>query len=63
MKNSNTFICLLSEEHQTEIRIKLTKYFWNQGYSLIEVTEFVENAMDNRLWMIEDVVNIKKYLV
>ena len=63
MRNSNVFICQLSEEHQTEIRMKLSEYFWDEGFTLFEVIESVENAMCDRLWTIEGLIDIKKYLV
>ena len=60
--NSNKFVCMLSQEEQNEIEEKLRKHLESEGYSKDEIEETIKNAMDDRLWNLEEIMDITKYM-
>ena len=60
--NSNTFVCQLSEAVQDRIKVLVNDYFTKDGYSHNEITEIISSVMENRLWNIEEVIDIKQFL-
>ena len=54
----NMFVCMLPEDIQDEIRKEVTSYLKKIGaYS----EENVQNAMDYRLWVLDEVIDYRKY--
>lgn len=54
----NMFVCMLPEDIQDEIRKEVTSYLKKMGaYS----EENVQNAMDSRLWVLDEVIDYRKY--
>ncbi len=56
--NSNIFVCQLSKKNQNKIRKLITKHFTEEGYTHSEIKDIIESVMENRLWNIEEVINI-----
>lgn len=56
--NSNTFVCQLSKENQKRIKKTAVKFFIKKGFSREEIKELINSIMENRLWNIEDIMDI-----
>lgn len=55
----NMFVGMLPEDIQDEIRKEVTSYLKKMGaYS----EENVQNAMDSRLWVLDDAIDYHKYV-
>lgn len=57
------FICQLPEDYQEEIRDAIKKYLVKEEHMEEDTEEFdevVDNAMDGRLWDIEDYIDLDK---
>ncbi|MBU3144635.1 hypothetical protein [Clostridium sp. CF012] len=61
--NSNTFVCLLSQEKQDKIKELVTSYAIKEGYGADEIEKMIVSVMENRLWNIEDIIDIKQFLI
>ncbi|MCB2354715.1 hypothetical protein [Clostridium estertheticum] len=61
--NSNTFVCLLSQEKQDKIKELVTLYAIKEGYGADEIEKMIVSVMENRLWNIEDIIDIKQFLI
>jgi uncharacterized membrane-anchored protein len=59
--NANTYVCQLSEEKQDILKVLVTKHFTKEGYSNKEIEEILESVFENRLWNVEEVVDIKQF--
>ena len=62
--SSTDFICELPECAQDKIRYEIEKVLMNEGYEpeTEEFEEMVDDAMNSRLWTIEDYVDIDDIL-
>lgn len=60
--NSNTFVCQLSEDNQEKIKQQVSKYLLNEGYGKDKIKEVISNVMDDRLWNIELIMDIKQFM-
>lgn len=60
--SSNIFICMLSKEDQDEIFEKVRKSLTEDGYSEDEIIEILSNVEDDRLWTVESIIDISKYI-
>lgn len=60
--NANSFICLLSEDKQEKIRQLVSEYLIAEGYGHDKIKEVISNVMDDRLWILQDVIDIKQFM-
>lgn len=62
--SSIDFICELPEWAQDKIRYEIERFLMNEGYDpeTEEFEEMVDDAMNSRLWTIEDYVDIDSIL-
>ena len=58
MLNTTQFICQLSQDIQSEIKHRLECYFHTEGIVGDEADKIIENAMNDRLVSIEDVIDL-----
>lgn len=62
MLNSTVFVCQLSEEKQNKIVELVTAHFKEKGYNDDEIAQINESVLENRLWNVEDIIDIKPFL-
>lgn len=60
--NTNTYFAQLPEDLQSEILQEVKNHLEKNGHSVEEIKEALENVKCDRLWVIEDIVDIKKYI-
>jgi len=60
--NSTIFICQLPKDKQDKIRKLVIDYLTNEGYNEKQISETVENAMDDRLCNLSDCIDINQFL-
>ncbi|OSA86516.1 UNVERIFIED_ORG: hypothetical protein B2H98_18205 [Clostridium botulinum] len=60
MVSNTLFICQLSKEKQNLIKKLTIEYLVNEGYEINKIDEIVENVMNNRLWIIENFIDLKQ---
>lgn len=60
--NSNIFVCELSKDNQDKIKSLVHKYLNEEGYDEESIQEIIENVMLERLWNIEEIINIEPFL-
>jgi len=60
--NSNTFVCELSKENQNKIKEVVKLYLVKEGYNDEEIKESISNAMEDRLCILQDIIDIKQFL-
>ena len=61
MKNANSFVCELTKENQEKIQKAVRSFMIKEGYENDYVEETVISAMENRLWNIEEIMDIKQF--
>lgn len=61
MINANTFICQLSIKDQYKIKELVTAYLISEGYNEDEIKESIESVMENRLWNVQDIIDITPF--
>lgn len=60
--NANTFFCQLPQVKQNEIKDMLRKKLESEEcYSVDEIEAQIESASENRLWVIEEVLDISQF--
>jgi hypothetical protein len=60
--NSNIFICELSKENQKKVTELLRAYFIKEGFDKEEIEQLIINAMENRLWVLSEVIDIDPFI-
>lgn len=60
--NSNIFVSMLPKEQQDEILLKVEEHLKSEGHDKKSIDEALENVKCDRLWVVEDIVDISKYL-
>jgi len=60
--NSNTFICELSKQNQSKIKELVSNYLIKEDYDDDKITETISNVMSGRLWVLEEIIDIKPFL-
>lgn len=60
--NSTIFICDLSKENQNKIKELLRGYYVKEGYKEEEIEQLIINAMENRLWVLSEVIDIDPFI-
>lgn len=63
MMNANSFVCELSKENQEKIKNSVKEYLIKEGYNKDYIEETVINAMEGRLWNVEEIVDIKQFFM
>lgn len=61
--NTNIFICQLSQSKQDLIQKKVKRYLTLQGRTKEYISEVIDNVMDDRLVNLEEIINIKQFLL
>ncbi|MBY7043762.1 hypothetical protein FDB14_17440 [Clostridium botulinum] len=61
--NSNIFICELSKENQDKIKKSVLKYLIKEGYNINQIKETLTSVMENRLWLVEEIIDINQLKV
>lgn len=61
--NSNIFICELSKENQDKIKKSILKYLIKEGYNINQIKETLTSVMENRLWLVEEIIDINQLKV
>ncbi|NFI02410.1 hypothetical protein FDB15_17445 [Clostridium botulinum] len=61
--NSNIFICELSKENQDKIKKSILKYLIKEGYDINQIKETLTSVMENRLWLVEEIIDINQLKV
>lgn len=60
--NSNIYIAQLPKDMQREILEKVRVCLEKEGLSSEKIEESLENVKCDRLWVVEDIIDIKKYI-
>lgn len=60
--NNNIFICQLPKEKQNKIKHLLSCYLHDEGFSEKESDNIIKNVMDDKLSIIENVIDIEEFL-
>lgn len=61
--NTNIFICQLSQSKQSLIEKKVKWYLILEGHTKEYISEVIDNVMDDRLVNLEEIINIKQFLL
>lgn len=61
--NTSIFICQLSQQKQYLIEKKIKRYLILQGYTKDYIQEVIDNVMADRLVNLEEVIDIKQFLI
>ena len=59
---SNTFVSMLPKDQQDEIIEFVRNHFTEDGYTTKEINDIIENVKVDRLWNVEEIMDISKYL-
>jgi ribosomal protein S13 len=60
--SANTFVAQLSKEKQEKIKQIVIEYLTIEGYDNDKIEETIENVMDDRLWNIEQIIDINLFI-
>lgn len=58
--NANTFVCQLSEKNQNKLKRMIKEHFLQEGYSAADIKKIIESVMENRLWNVEEIIDINE---
>ena len=61
--NTSIFICQLSQSKQDIIQKKVKRYLTLEGHTKEYIEEAIDNVMADRLVNLEEVINIKQFLL
>jgi len=61
--DSNSFVCQLSIENQNKVKKLVSEYLVKEGYNQKEIDETIENVMNDRLWNIEEAIDITPFFI
>lgn len=61
--NTNIFICQLSQSKQSLIEKKVKRYLTLQGHTKDYIAEVIDNVMEDRLVNLEEIMDIKQFLI
>ena len=61
--NTSIFICQLSQQKQDLIQRRVKQYLTNEGHDKEYIEEVIDNVMADRLVNLEEVINIKQFLL
>ena len=61
--NTSIFICQLSQAKQSLIEKKVKRHLTLQGHTKDYIEEVIDNVMADRLVNLEEVINIKQFLL
>lgn len=56
------FICQLPKQKQKQIRIMCNSYLKIEGYNEEEIREIIDNVMDERLCLLENILDVNQFL-
>lgn len=61
--NTSIFICQLSQQKQDLIQRKVKRYLTLQGHTKDYIQEVIDNVMADRLVNLQEMMNIKQFLI
>ena len=61
--NTSIFICELSQQKQSLIEKKVKRHLTLQGHTKDYIVEVIGNVMADRLVNLEEVIDIKQFLI
>ncbi len=60
--NSNIFVCQLPEKSQNKLKRMIKEHFLQEGYSAADIKKIIESVMENRLWNVEEIIDINELI-
>lgn len=61
MINANSFVCELTKKNRNKIKELITSYLIKEGHDDKKIKETILNVMEDRLWNIQEIVNIEQF--
>ena len=61
--NTNILICQLSQQKQSLIEKKVKRHLTLQGHTKDYIAEVIDNVMEDRLVNLEEIMDIKQFLI
>ena len=61
--NTTIFICELSQQKQDLIQRRVKQCLINEGHDKDYIQEVIDNVMSNRLVNLQEIINIKQFLL